>query len=122
VAERERPWPLTLLCLVGTLLVAWSWWHAVRGETARAFGPGYWAYLAATTGSLLAALWGLWRLRPWARWAFAAALLLDDAVVGAMGELRPVALALQAAAILLVFSQGRAMHRAREARRKPPAS
>jgi hypothetical protein len=110
-----RPWPLTVLCVAGGLLVCWSCWHAARGSVARAFGRGYWPYFAATTGGLGAALWGLWRLRRWALWAFPLALLLDDAVVGLMGavvglmgELRPAVVALQTALVLLVLSQLRA--------------
>jgi hypothetical protein len=120
--ERGRPWPLTLLCLTGALLVGWSWWHGLRGEVARAFGPGYWAYLGVTTGALSAALWGIWRLRPWARWALPAALLIDDAVVAAMGELRPLVLGLQLVVVLVVLSQGRAMRPAPDGEDEAPAS
>jgi hypothetical protein len=103
-----RPWPLTLLCVAGGLLVCWSCWHASHGSVARAFGRGYWPYFVATTGALGVALWGLWRLHRWGLWAFPLALLLDDAVVGLMGELRPSVLAVQTALILLVLSQRRA--------------
>jgi hypothetical protein len=51
---------------------------------------------------------GLFRLRRWALWAFPLALFLDDAVVAAMGELRPAVLGIQAALVLLVLSQLRA--------------
>ena len=81
---------------------------ALTGQVARAFGQGYWAYLGATSGALAGALWGLWRLRRWAVWAFPAALLVDDAVLAAMGEFRPAAAAIQAALVLLVLGQFRA--------------
>jgi hypothetical protein len=57
-----------------------------------------------TSGALAVALWGLWRMRGWARWAFPAALLLDDAVLGAMGELRPAVLAVQGTLVLVALS------------------
>jgi hypothetical protein len=104
----RRPWLLTLLCLTGALLLLWTWQHALSGETARAFGPGYWPYFVATTGALAVALAGVWRMRRWALWAFPGALLLDDGVVGAMGELRPGVLVIQAAAVLLVLAHARA--------------
>jgi hypothetical protein len=103
-----RPWPLTLICLGSLLALALSWWLALTGEAARAFGPGYWAYLGATSAALAWALWGLWRLRRWALWAFPAALLLDDGVLAAMGELHPAALATEAALVLLVLGHVRA--------------
>jgi hypothetical protein len=103
-----RPWPLTLLCVVGAVLLCWSCWHASGGSAARAFGRGYWLYFSATTGALGFALWGLWKLRRWALWVFPLGLLLDDVVVGLMGELRPGVVVLQAALILLVLSQLRA--------------
>ena len=99
------------LCLGSLLALALSWWLALTGQVARAFGPGYWAYLGATSGALAGALWGLWRLRRWALWAFPAALLLDDAVVAAMGEFRPAAAAAQAALVLLVLGHFRAFGR-----------
>ncbi len=105
---RTRPWPLTLICLGSLLALALSWWLALTGEAARAFGPGYWAYLGATSAALALALWGLWRLRRWALWAYPAALLLDDGVLAAMGELRPAALATEAVLVLLVLGQLRA--------------
>jgi hypothetical protein len=42
-------------------------------------------------------------MRRWAFWALPAALLLDDAVVGAMGELRPGVLVVQLSVVLLVL-------------------
>ncbi|HZJ54638.1 MAG TPA: hypothetical protein VFD38_10910 [Myxococcaceae bacterium] len=42
-------------------------------------------------------------MRPWAFWALPAAMVLDDAVVWAMGELRPAVVAAQAGAVLLVL-------------------
>lgn len=104
----RRPWPLTVLCVGGSLVLAWTCWHAAGGAAARAFGPGYWAYFVATAGTLGLALVGLFRLRRWALWAFPLALFLDDAVVAAMGELRPAVLGIQAALVLLVLSQLRA--------------
>jgi hypothetical protein len=56
-----------------------------------------------TTGTLAVALWGLWRMRPWAFWALPAALVLDDVVVWAMGELHPGVVAAQAGVVLLVL-------------------
>ena len=107
----RRPWPLTLLCLAGGLVLGWTWWQALGGGAARAFGPGYWAYLGTTSGALGVALWGLWHLRRWALWAFPVALLLDDAVVGAMGELRPAVLGVELALVLLLLSHFRAFGR-----------
>jgi hypothetical protein len=52
---------------------------------------------------LAVALIGLWRMRRWGFWALPAALLLDDAVVGAMGELRPGVLVVQLGVVLLVL-------------------
>jgi hypothetical protein len=106
-----RPWPLTLLCVVGGVVLLCTCWHASGGAAARAFGRGYWLYFAATTGALGVALWGLWRLRRWALWAFPTAFLLDDVVVALMGELRLGVVALQAALVLLVLSQLRAFGR-----------
>jgi hypothetical protein len=62
-----RPWPITALCIGLALLLAWAWGHALGGGTARAFGRGYWLYLGTTSAALTVALWGLWRLRGWAR-------------------------------------------------------
>lgn len=107
----RRPWPLTLLCLVGAVVLLWTCWHASDGSAARAFGRGYWLYFAATTGALGVALGGLWQLRRWALWAFPLALLLDDVVVGLMGELRLGVVAVQAALVLLALSQVRAFGR-----------
>jgi hypothetical protein len=70
------------------LLVA-TWLQAATSGQGRAFGPGNVPYVLVTTGTLAVALWGLWRMRPWAFWALPAAMVLDDAVVWAMGELRP---------------------------------
>ncbi len=92
-------------------MVGFSWWLALLGNAARAFGPGYWAYQGATSAALAAALWGLWHLRRWALWAFPAALLLDNAVLAAMGELRPAAVALQAGLVCLVLGHFRAFAR-----------
>src|SRR5215475_41279 len=100
---RGRPWPITAVCLAGGLLLLVAWAHAATGGQARAFGRGYVPYLVVTTGTLALALWGLWRMRPWAFWALPAALLLDDAVVWAMGELHPGVVAIQAGAVLLVL-------------------
>jgi hypothetical protein len=83
-----RPWPVTGVCLAGGLLLLGTWLHAARGSQARAFGPGYWFYLVVTTGALAVALLGLWWSKRWALLALPAALLLDDGVVAAMGELR----------------------------------
>jgi hypothetical protein len=110
-APPRRPWSLTVLCLGGGLLLLWSTWHALGGSPARAFGPGYWLYLAATNGGLGVALWGLWRLRRWALWAFPLALLLDTAVVALMGELRKDVLGVELLLVLLVLSQHRAFPR-----------
>ena len=100
---RGRPWPITGLCLAGGLLLVVTWAHAATGGQARAFGPGYVPYLVVTTGTLALALWGLWRMRPWAFWVLPAALVLDDAVVWAMGELHPGVVAAQAGAVLLAL-------------------
>jgi hypothetical protein len=97
-----------VLCVGGILVLVWTCWHAASGAAARAFGVGYWLYFVATVGGLGVALWGLFCLRRWALWAFPFALLADDAVVGAMGELRPAVLGIQAALVLLVLSQVRA--------------
>jgi hypothetical protein len=98
-----RPWPVTLVCLAGALLLAATWLRAASSGASRAFGPGYLPYLFATTGTLAVALIGLWRMRRWGFWALPAALLLDDAVVGAMGELRPGVLVVQLGVVLLVL-------------------
>ena len=106
-----RPWPLTVLCFGGALVLGLSWWRALVGEAARAFGPGYWAYLGATSAALAVALWGLWHLRRWALWAFPAALLLDNAVLAAMGALRGAVLGFEATLVLLVLALFRAFRR-----------
>jgi len=93
------------VCLAGGLLLVIAWAHAATGGQARAFGRGYLPYLVVTTGALALALCGLWRMRPWAFWALPAALVLDDVVVWAMGELHPGVLAAQAAVVLLVLLQ-----------------
>ncbi|HMK74416.1 MAG TPA: hypothetical protein VK454_13805 [Myxococcaceae bacterium] len=98
-----RPWPLSVVCLLGAALLGWTFLLAAGGAPARAFGPGYFLYLAATSAALGGALFGLWRVRPWGPPALAGALLVDDAVVAAMGELRPVLLAVQAAAVLIAL-------------------
>jgi hypothetical protein len=98
-----RPWPVTVVCLAGALLLAGTWLHAANGSQARAFGPGYLPYLLVTTGTLAVALLGLWRMRPWAFWALPLSLLLDDAVVWAMGELLPGVVVGQVAVVLLVL-------------------
>jgi hypothetical protein len=104
----QRPWPLTLLCIGGGLVLAWTGWQALGGGPARAFGPGYWLYFAVTTGALGVALWGVWQLRRWALWAFPGALLLDAAVVFAMGETHWGVLCLEGLLVLLVLSYARA--------------
>lgn len=108
-ARGRRPWPITGLCLAGGLLLVVTWAHAATGGQARAFGPGYVPYLVVTTGTLALALWGLWRMRPWAFWGLPAALVLDDAVVWAMGELHPGVVAAQAGAVLFAL-----LHRPRD--------
>jgi hypothetical protein len=110
-APSVRPWPLTMLCVVLGLLIVWSGAHAFSGGTAQAFGTGYWLYFFATGGALGVALFGIWRLRRWALWAFPLALLLDTTVVALMGELRPAVLVFQVALVLLVLSQARAFGR-----------
>jgi hypothetical protein len=100
---RGRPWPVTGVCLAGALLLLVTWMHAAAGGQGRAFGPGYLPYLLGTTAALSVALVGLWQMRPWAFWAFPAALLLDDAVVWAKGELSPWVLVAQAVAIVVVL-------------------
>lgn len=114
----RRPWPLTVLCLGGALVLLWTLWHALPGGVALAFGPGYWGYLATTSGALAVALFGLWHLRRWALWAFPLALLLDAVVVAAMGELHPFVLGVEGMLVLLVLSQFRAFP---QAPRKPDA-
>ncbi len=118
-AQRQlvRPWPITLLCFGGALALGLSWWRALVGEAARAFGPGYWPYLLATSTALAVALWGLWHLKRWALWAFPAALLLDNAVLAAMGALRGAVLGVEAALVLLVLAYFRAFTRTSNARR-----
>lgn len=108
---RARPWPLTVLCLGCGLLLLFTLWHARGGGPAVAFGRGYWAYLVATGGTLAVALVGVWRMRRWALWAFPLALLLDTAVVSAMGELRPWVLGVQGALVLVLLGHFRAFTR-----------
>ena len=67
-------------------------------------------YVVITTGTLAVALWGLWRMRPWAFWALPAAMALDDVVVWAMGELRLGVVIAQTGVVLLVL-----LHRPRGA-------
>lgn len=88
-----------MLCLALGAGLAWTWVLAASGEPARAFGPGYWPYLGGTSAALAAALVGLWRMRRWGPWALALALLVDDGVVAAMGELRPVVFVVQLALV-----------------------
>ena len=80
-----------------------TWLHAATSGQGRAFGPGYVPYVLVTTGALALALWGLWRMRPWAFWALPLAMALDDAVVWAMGELRPGVVVAQTGVALLVL-------------------
>jgi hypothetical protein len=110
-APAGRSWLLSLLCLVGVLAVALAWYHALWGETARAFGPGFWPSLAVTSAALLAAVWGVWRLRRWALWAFPLALLLDDGLAAAMGELHWPVVAFQAASALVLLAHRSAFRR-----------
>ena len=56
------------------------------------------------TAKLAFALWGLWRMRPWAFWALPAAMAVDDVVVWAMGELRPAVVVVQTLVVLLVLA------------------
>jgi len=99
----SRPWPVTVVCLAGALLLLATWLHAATSAQGRAFGPGYVPYVLITTGSLALALWGLWRMRPWAFWALPLAMAVDDAVVWAMGELAPGVVIAQAGVVLLVL-------------------
>jgi len=101
---RGRPWQLTVVCIAGLLLLLATWLHAATSGQGRAFGPGYVPYVLVTTGTLALALWGLWRMRPWAFWALPAAMVLDDAVVWAMGELRPGVVVVQTLVVLLVLA------------------
>ena len=101
---RGRPWQLSVVCVAGALLLLATWLHAATSGQGRAFGPGYVPYVLVTTGTLALALWGLWRMRPWAFWALPAAMALDDAVVFAMGELRPAVVVVQALVVLLVLA------------------
>jgi hypothetical protein len=98
-----RPWQVTFVCLAGALLLLATWLHAATSGQGRAFGPGYVPYVVVTTGTLALALGGLWRMRPWAFWALPAAMALDDAVVWAMGELRPGVVVAQTGVVLLVL-------------------
>lgn len=99
----SRPWPLSAVCLAGGLLLVGIWLLAARGDQARAFGPGYWPYLIVTTGTVAVALLGLWRGKRWAFFALPAALLLDDVVVWAMGELVWGPLLIQLAIVTTVW-------------------
>ena len=101
---RGRPWQLSVVCVAGALLLLATWLHAATSGQGRAFGPGYVPYVLVTTGTLALALWGLWRMRPWAFWALPAAMAVDDAVVWAMGELRPGVVVVQALVVLLVLA------------------
>ena len=100
---RGRPWQISVVCVAGGLLLLATWLHAATSGQGRAFGPGYVPYVVVTTGTLALALWGLWRMRPWAFWALPAAMALDDAVVWAMGELRPGVIIAQTGVVLLVL-------------------
>jgi len=101
---RGRPWQISVVCVAGGLLLLATWLHAATSGQGRAFGPGYVPYVLVTTGTLALALWGLWRMRPWAFWALPAAMALDDAVVFAMGELRPAVVVVQTLVVLLVLA------------------
>ena len=101
--RRSRPWQVTVVCLAGALLLVATWLHAATSGQARAFGPGYVPYVLVTTGSLALALWGLWRMRPWAFWALPLALAVDDAVVWAMGELALAVVVVQVLVVLGVL-------------------
>jgi len=101
---RGRPWQISVVCVAGALLLLATWLHAATSGQGRAFGPGYVPYVLVTTGTLALALWGLWRMRPWAFWALPAAMILDDAVVFAMGELRPAVVVVQTLVVLLVLA------------------
>jgi len=103
IRARGRPWPVTIVCLAGALLLLATWLHAATSGQGRAFGPGYVPYVLGTTGTLTVALWGLWRMRPWAFWALPAAMALDDVVVWAMGELPPGVVVAQTGVVLLVL-------------------
>jgi hypothetical protein len=100
---RPRPWQVTVVCVAGALLLLATWLHAATSGQGRAFGPGYVPYVLVTTGSLALALWGLWRMRPWAFWALPLAMAVDDAVVWAMGELAPAVVIVQSLVVLLVL-------------------
>ena len=101
---RGRPWQISVVCVAGGLLLLATWLHAATSGQGRAFGPGYVPSVLVTTGTLALALWGLWRMRPWAFWALPAAMALDDAVVFAMGELRPAVVVVQTLVVLLVLA------------------
>ncbi|HEY1334642.1 MAG TPA: hypothetical protein VGF31_10330, partial [Myxococcaceae bacterium] len=77
IRARGRPWQITGVCLAGALLLVATWLHAATSGQGRAFGPGYVPYVLATTGALALALWGLWRMRPWAFWALPLAMAVD---------------------------------------------
>jgi len=99
----SRPWQVTAVCLAGALLLVATWLHAATSGQGRAFGPGYVPYVLVTTGSLAFALWGLWRIRPWAFWALPLAMAVDDAIVWAMGELALGVVIAQTGVVLLVL-------------------
>jgi len=103
IRTRGRPWQITGVCLAGALLLVATWLHAATSGQGRAFGPGYVPYVLVTTGALTLALWGLWRMRPWAFWALPLAMAVDDGVVWAMGELRPGVVVAQTGVVLLVL-------------------
>jgi len=56
-----------------------------------------------TAVCLAGALWGLWRIRPWAFWALPLAMAVDDAIVWAMGELALGVVIAQTGVVLLVL-------------------
>jgi hypothetical protein len=103
VRTRGRPWQISVVCLAGALLLVATWLHAATSGQGRAFGLGYVPYVIGTTGTLTIALWGLWRMRPWAFWALPAALALDDIVVWAMGELLLGVVLFQTFVVLIVL-------------------
>jgi hypothetical protein len=110
-SRKGRPWPLTVLCLGGLLLLLWTWWHALTTGTSLLFGPGYWVYLGATSAAFGVGLLGLWHLRRWALWAFPLAVLGDTAIVFKMGELHPGVLLVEGTLVLVALSQFRAFRR-----------
>lgn len=103
VRTRGRPWQISVVCLARALLLVATWLHAATSGQGRAFGPGYVPYVIGTTGALTVALWGLWRMRPWAFWALPAAMALDDVIVWAMGELQWGVVVVQTGIVLFVL-------------------